>query len=121
MPLNNFPPFIDQKLGPTGGAAPEPSARATPAGAFCGLQGALGIGMRNPSALLFGLLYGPARQEGGLIIPPGPNIVRNLRDGRSNKNGFLWIHGPKGKSHLCNTAAEAIFLRKIRKFASNKH
>lgn len=121
MPLNDFAPFIDQKLSLTGGAAPEPSPRAPTAGAFRGLQRALGVGMRNSSANVFTLRHGPARQEARLIILSGPDVVRNLRNGRSNNNGFLLIHSPKGKSHLCNTAAEAIILRKISKFASIKH
>ena len=49
-------------------------------------------------------------QEGWLIILPGPDVVWNLRDGRGNKNGVMWIHGPKGKSQMCQTVADALFL-----------
>ena len=66
--------------------------------------------MRNLPAGVFGLLHGPARQEGGLIIPARPDVVRNLRDGWSNKNGVMWIHGPKGKSQMCQTVADVLFL-----------
>ena len=66
--------------------------------------------MRNPFAFLFWFLYGLARQEAWLIILMGPDVVRNLRDGRDNKNGVMWIHGPKGKSQMCQTVADVLFL-----------
>ena len=52
----------------------------------------------------------PARQEGGLIIPTRPDVVRNLRYWRGNKNGFMWIHGPKGNHQMYQTVADALFL-----------
>ena len=88
----------------------KPSARFLTACLFCGLQGGFGIGMRNLPAGVFGLLHGPARQEGGLIIPTRPDVVRNLSDGRGNKNGVMWIHGPKANRQMCQTAADALFL-----------
>ena len=88
----------------------EPSARFLSAGLFCGLQGGFGIGMRNLPAGVFGLLHGPARQEGGLIIPMRPDVVRNLRYRRGNKNGLMWIHGPKANHQMCQTVADALFL-----------
>lgn len=66
--------------------------------------------MRNLPAGVFGLLHGSARQEGGLIIPARPDVVRNLRDGWSNKNGVMWIHGPKTNHQMCQTVADALFL-----------
>ena len=86
------------------------SARFLTAGLFCGLQSGFGIGMRNLPAGVFGLLHGPARQESGLIIPTRPDVVRNLRDGWSNKNGVMWIHGPKTNHQMCQTVADALFL-----------
>ena len=67
----------------------EPSARFLTAGLFCGLQSGFGIGMRNLPAGVFGLLYGPARQEGGLIIPARPDVIRNIRYRRGNNNGLM--------------------------------
>ena len=83
----------------------KPSARFLTAGLFCGLQGGFSIGMRNLPASVFGLLHGPARQEGGLLIPTRPDVVRNLRYRRGNKKGLMWIHGPKGNASLCQSAA----------------
>lgn len=89
--------------------ASEPSAHLLTAGFFCGLQGGFGVWMRNLPAGVFGLLHGPARQEGGLIISARPDVIRNLRDGRGNKNGVMWIHGPKGNHQMCQTIADALF------------
>lgn len=88
----------------------EPAACLLTAGLFCGLQSGFGIGMRNLPAGSFRLLHGPARQEGGLIIPTRPDVVRNLRYRRGNKNGLMWIHGPKGNHQMCHTVADALFL-----------
>ena len=88
----------------------EPSARFLTTGLFCSPQGGFGIGMRNLPAGVFGLLHGPARQEGGLIISARPDVVRNLRYRRGNKNGLMWIHGPKANHQMCQTVADALFL-----------
>ena len=66
--------------------------------------------MRNLPAGVFGLLHWPSRQEGGLIIPTRPDVVRNLRYRRGNKNGLMWIHGPKVNRQMCQTVADALFL-----------
>ena len=73
----------------------KPSARFLTAGLFCGLQGGFSVEMRNLPAGVFGLQHGPARQEGGLIIPVRPDVVRNLRDRRSNKMGSCGFMAPK--------------------------
>ena len=91
MPLDDLASFVDQELGGislTGGPA-EPSGRIGTASPFGRLQGTFSVGMRNPPALLFGLLYGLTRQEARLIVLAGPDVIRNLRDGRSNKNGVM--------------------------------
>ena len=85
-------------------------------GAFRGLQGGFGIGMRNLPAGVLGLLYGPPRKEGGLVMARRPDVVRDLRDGRGNKNGVMWIHAPEGNSQMCQTAADALFLPEDKRY-----
>ena len=77
-------PGLFQTIGPISHGRP-----------FCGLQGGFSVEMRNLPAGVFGLQHGPARQEGGLIIPVRPDVVRNLRDRRSNKMGSCGFMAPK--------------------------
>ncbi len=112
MPLHNLAILIDTECYRPRffRGSSKPAACLLTAGLFCGLQGSFGIGMRNLPAGVFGPLYGPGRKEGGLIIPARPDVVRNLRDRRSNKNGVMWIHGPKTNHQMCQTVADALFL-----------
>ena len=112
MPLHNLAILIDTECYRPRffRGSSKPSARLLTAGLFYRLQGTFGIGVGNLPAGVFGLLHGPARQEGGLIIPTRPDVVRNLRYRRGNKNGLMWIHGPKANHQMCQTVAEALFL-----------
>ena len=112
MPLHDLAVIIDiEGHRPRSFRCPsEPSACFLTASHLCGLQGSFGIGMKNLLASVFGLLYGPARQEGGPIISARPDVVRNLRYRRGNKKGLMWIHGPKVNRQMCQTVADALFL-----------
>lgn len=70
MALDDLAGFVDQEGGGIGlaGGATEPSAGVGAAGAFGGLEGAFGIGMKNLSAGVFGLLYGPARKVARAVV-----------------------------------------------------
>ena len=85
----------------------EPAAGIPAARLFCGLEGRFGRGMRDSPAGVNGLLYGPSRAPGGLVITGRPDIVRNLRGRWGYKNGLMWIHEPKGNVYLCQTVAGA--------------
>ena len=95
MPLDDLASFVDQELGTIGltGGSAEPSGRICTAGPFRRPQGTFGVGMRNPPPLLFGLPYGLTRQEARLIVLAGPDVIRNLRDGRSNiLHKIIFVH-----------------------------
>lgn len=107
MPLNHFAVFVY----PEGGifsisrCTAEPAASMAAAGAFCGLQGRFGRGMGKPSAGVFGLSGWPSWQVVRILILAVEDVVRDLGDGWGNKNGVMWVHGPKGKRQMCQTVA----------------
>ena len=79
MPLHYRATFIDQKHGSgrTIGVAAEPSARVGAAGAFGGLEGGFGGGMRDLRDGRFLGLAGHPDELQGAIANIGPDVVRN--------------------------------------------
>ena len=105
MPLNDFVALVDPEGGGAFGGTAEPAAGITATGFFCSLQGRFGIGMWNSFAGVFGFLYGPSGDPGGAGITRCPDVIWDFGDGWGNKNGLMWIHGPKGNASLCQSAA----------------
>ena len=107
MPLDDFAAFVDQEGGifVLRGAAPKPSARLLTAGLFGGFQGSYGVGMRDSSAGVFGLLYRPSGDLGGAVITRCPDVIWDFGDGWGKKNGVMWVHDSKDSFFLCQTAA----------------
>ena len=68
MPLNDFVALVDPEGGGAFGGTAEPAAGITATGFFCSLQGRFGIGMWNSFACVFGFLYGPSGDPGGMGI-----------------------------------------------------
>ena len=79
MPLNDFVALVDPEGGGTFGGTAEPASGITATGFFCSLQGRFGIGMWNSFAGVFGFLYGPSGDPGGMGIAGRPDIVRDFR------------------------------------------
>ena len=79
MPLNDFVALVDPEGGGAFGGTAEPAAGITATGFFCSLQGRFGIGMWNSFAGVFGFLYGPSGDPGGMGIAGRPDIVRDFR------------------------------------------
>ena len=79
MPLHYLATFIDQEYGSgrTIGAATEPSVWMLTAGAFGGLEGGFGGGMRDLWYRLFFGLAGHPDELQGAITNIGPDVVRN--------------------------------------------
>lgn len=90
MPFDDFAAFVDQEGGffvSDRTATAEPSARTTPAGALRRQQSRLGRGMKHsPNGINNNRL--PNRRQ-IRTISGRPYIVRNFRDGRSNKKGVM--------------------------------
>jgi len=80
MTFDDFAVLVDQKDGGirTPGRSTKTSATLLAAGLFCCPQSAFGVGMRNPSAHLFGLLFRLSRYVAGLVISTIPDVVRYL-------------------------------------------
>ena len=108
MPLNDFVALVDPEGGGAFGGTAEPAAGIAATGFFCSLQGRFGIGMWNSFAGVFGFLYGPSGDPGGMGIAGRPDVIWNFGDGWGNKNGLMWIHGPKGSERLCQRVAKAM-------------
>ena len=70
VPLHDLAVLIDAEgYRPRAFGCPSvPSARLFSAGLFGGFQGSFGVGMRDSSAGVFGLLYGPSGNPGGAVI-----------------------------------------------------
>lgn len=94
MHLHYFAILINQEYCPyrTIGAAAEPSARVGAAGAFGGLEGRFGGGMRDLRDGRFLGLAGHPDELQGAIANIGPDIVWNRCVGRRG----LWEAGPHG-------------------------
>lgn len=107
MTLNHLAAFVHQEGGfffPIQTSS-KPSAAASTARQFRRLQGTFSIGMDNDSPLFLRLRHGPSRQVAGSVVPPCPDVVRHFRGRRSNKNGIMCNHDPKGINGLCQSVA----------------
>ena len=107
MPLHHLALFVYAKGGGAGGRASVPPASASTARLLGRPKSSLGRWMQNAPAGVLLLLNRPAGNPGGPVIARRPDIVRYLRNRRCNKNGFMYIHEPKGNGRLCQTAARS--------------
>lgn len=103
MPLHHLPTFIHTKAS-TLTFPSKPSATIPPSPIFCRLQSFFTVSMIEDWGGIFGLVS-PWPWDIGRLLH-SPNIVGDFGYGWGNKNGLMWIHGPKGNACLCQDAAQ---------------
>lgn len=102
MPFHNLGALVDKESAAPLSlrASAKPSARMPPAGILGSLKGTFGIWVGNLYGGVFRPLYRLSRKVKRTVIAPEPDIVRDLGDGRGDKNGIMRCHDPKDKFSL---------------------
>ena len=107
MPLHHLPSLINTKTT-TLTFPSKPSATIPTSPFFRRLQSFFTVRMIEDCGGIFGLVS-PWPWDIGRLLH-SPNIVGDFGYGWGNKNGLMWIHGPKTNHQMCQTVADALFL-----------
>lgn len=108
MALNDLTAFEYQKggFGVLAIVMADPSSWLDTTSAFSRLQCRFCGRMKEPFAHVFRLPYRLPGEKTWFLILAVEDVVRHFGGRQGNKNGVMWIHGPKGKNQMCQSVAE---------------